>query len=189
MPEPIAIIGIGCRFPGGANSPASFWRLLLDGVDAIQEMPAERFDLARVFDVDRGRPGKMYTRWGGFVEGIDRFDPGFFGFSPREAVRIDPQHRMLLEVAWESLEDAGLPADRLVGSATGVFVGISTHDYADVQAYPVNRSLIDSHTNTGGAGSIAAIVAVGMSSQAFAQDKGCIVLKSTTTSLSPPTTT
>jgi 1-acyl-sn-glycerol-3-phosphate acyltransferase len=156
MWEPMAIIGIGCRFPGGASSPASFWRLLAEGVDAIQETPADRFDLSQVFDADRSRPGRMYTRWGGFVEGIDRFDPGFFGFSPREAQRIDPQHRMLLEVAWESLEDAGQPADGLAGSRTGVFVGISTHDYGDLQAYPQNRALIDSHTNSGGAGSIAA---------------------------------
>ena len=156
MQEPVAIVGIGCRFPGGANSPAAFWKLLLDGVDANREVPAERFDLGRVFDADRARPGRMYTRWGGFVDGIDQFDAGFFGFSPREAVRIDPQHRMLLEVAWEALEDAGLPPDRLAGSPTGVFVGISTHDYGDLQAYPGNRSLIDSHTNSGGAGSIAA---------------------------------
>jgi 1-acyl-sn-glycerol-3-phosphate acyltransferase len=156
MQEPIAIIGIGCRFPGGATSPASFWAMLVNGVDAVTDCPPERFDLSQVFDADRTRPGRMYTRWGGFVDGIDQFDAGFFGFSMREALRIDPQHRMLLEVAWEALEDAGLPADGLAGSLTGVFVGISTHDYADVQAYPGNRALIDAHTNSGGAGSIAA---------------------------------
>jgi 1-acyl-sn-glycerol-3-phosphate acyltransferase len=156
MQEPIAIIGIGCRFPGGAVTPAAFWRILLNGVDAIREMPPERFDLAHLFDPDPGVPGKMYTRWGGFVDEIEQFDPGFFGFSRREALRIDPQHRMLLEVAWEAMEDAGLPADRLAGSQTGVFVGISTHDYPDFQAQPINRTLIDAHTNSGGAGSIAA---------------------------------
>ncbi len=119
-------------------------------------MPPDRFDLSRVFDPDPAAPGKMYTRWGGFVDGIDQFDAGFFGFSRREAVRIDPQHRMLLEVAWEALEDAGLRADRLAGSATGVFVGISTHDYGDFQAQPQTRAIIDAHTNSGGAGSIAA---------------------------------
>jgi 1-acyl-sn-glycerol-3-phosphate acyltransferase len=156
MQEPIAIIGIGCRFPGGAATPAAFWRLLVNGVDAIQEFPPERFDLTQLFDADPSVPGKMYTRWGGFVDAIELFDPSFFGFSRREALRIDPQHRMLLEVAWEALEDAGLPADRLAGSPTGVFVGISTHDYPDFQAQPRNRSLIDAHTNSGGAGSIAA---------------------------------
>ncbi len=156
MLEPIAIIGIGCRFPGRANDPQAFWKMLVEGVDAVEDMTSERFELASVFDADRARPGRMYTRWGGFVHGIDQFDAGFFGFSMREALRIDPQHRMLLETAWEALEDAGIPGDRLAGSATGVFVGISTHDYADAQAYPQNRALIDAHTNSGGAGSIAA---------------------------------
>lgn len=156
MREPIAIIGVGCRFPGGASSAAAFWRLLIDGVDAIREVPSDRFDLTRLFDPDPVVPGKIYSRWGGFVDGIDLFDPSFFGFSRREALRIDPQHRMLLETAWEALEDAGLPADRLAGSPTGVFIGISTHDYPDMQTYPSNRALIDAHTNSGGAGSIAA---------------------------------
>ena len=155
MREPIAIIGIGCRFPGQVTSPASFWRLLVDGVDTIREIPPERFDLEDLFDSDPAVAGKIYSRWGAFVDGIDQFDPGFFGFSRREAIRIDPQHRMLLETAWEALEDAHLPADRVAGSATGVFVGISTHDYPDMQAYPGNRALIDAHTNSGGAVSIA----------------------------------
>jgi 1-acyl-sn-glycerol-3-phosphate acyltransferase len=153
--EPVAIIGIGCRFPGHVTSPASFWRLLVDGIDAIREIPPERFDLTDLFDGDPAAAGKIYSRWGAFVDGIDQFDPGFFGFSRREAVRIDPQHRMLLETAWEALEDAHLPAERVAGSATGVFVGISTHDYPDIQAYPANRALIDAHTNSGGAVSIA----------------------------------
>jgi acyl transferase domain-containing protein len=153
--EPIAIIGIGCRFPSQAVSPALFWRLLVDGVDTIREIPPDRFDLSDVYDSDPSVPGKTYSRWGAFVDGIDQFDPGFFGFSRREAVRIDPQHRMLLETAWEAFEDARLPAERLAGSATGVFVGISTHDYPDIQAYPGNRALIDAHTNSGGAVSIA----------------------------------
>ena len=96
---PLAIVGIGCRFPGGASSPESFWRLLRDGVDAIGEIPADRFDIDRFFDPDPAASGKMYTRWGGFLDDIDLFDAAFFGFSPREACRIDPQHRLLLEVA------------------------------------------------------------------------------------------
>lgn len=154
--DPFAIIGIGCRFPGKANTPEQFWRLLCDGVDAITEMPAERFDLLKLFDPDPSKPGKIYTRWGGFVEGIENFDAQFFGISPREAMHIDPQHRMLLEVAWEAMEDAGQSPDLLSGSKTGVFIGISTHDYGDVQTNPINRNLLDMHSNIGTATSIAA---------------------------------
>ncbi len=154
--DPFAIVGIGCRFPGGATSPAAFWRLLCSGVDAIREIPADRFDLARVFDRDPARPGRIYTRWGGFIDGIDRFDAGFFGMSPREAKHVDPQQRLLLELAWEAMEDAGIRADSLAGTSTGVFIGISTHDYGDIQTYPHNRHLVGSHTNTGTATSLAA---------------------------------
>ncbi len=154
--EPIAIIGIGCRMPGGVRSPAQLWDLLAGGIDAVGEMPADRFDLARLFDPDPSRPGRIYTRWGGFLDGLDQFDAAFFGISPREAVHIDPQHRLLLETAWEAFEDAGLPPDRAAGTATGVFVGMSTHDYGDIQMYPANRLLLDHHSNTGTAVSIAA---------------------------------
>ena len=153
---PVAIVGIGCRFPGGSASPAAFWRMLCDGVDAIREMPADRFDLNRLFDRDPSRPGRLYVRWGGFIDGIDRFDAGFFGMSPREAKHIDPQQRLLLELTWEAMEDAGIRADELAGTRTGVFVGISTHDYGDIQTAPENRHLIGSHTNTGTATSLAA---------------------------------
>jgi acyl transferase domain-containing protein len=98
--EPIAIIGIGCRFPGGATDPETFWRLLRDGVDAITEVPADRWDVAAYYDPDPDAPGKMSTRWGGFLQEIDQFDPDFFGISPREAVTMDPQQRLLLEVSW-----------------------------------------------------------------------------------------
>src|SRR5688572_22350296 len=89
-PEPIAVIGIGCRFPGGADTPEKFWKLLVDGVDAVAEMPADRFDLSRLFDANPAAAGRIYTRWGGFLENIDQFDAGFFGISPREAMRVDP---------------------------------------------------------------------------------------------------
>ncbi|MPY98080.1 MAG: amino acid adenylation domain-containing protein [Actinophytocola sp.] len=151
----IAIVGLGCRFPG-ANTPGKFWRLLRDGVDAITEIPPERFDVEPLFDPDPGKPGKLFSRWGGFVEGIDRFDAGFFGISPREAQRIDPQHRMLLEVAWEALEDAGLPADGLAGSGTGVFVGISSNDYGHLQLDSRNQRDVDTYALLGTAGSVAA---------------------------------
>ncbi len=153
---PIAIVGIGCRFPGKANSPAEFWRLLRDGVDAITAFPPERYDLEGLFDADPASLGKLYVRRGGTMDFVDRFDADFFGISPREARHIDPQQRVLLEVAYEALDDAGIPLDRLRGSLTGVFVGISTHDYGDIQIYPANRERITSHSNIGTATSIAA---------------------------------
>jgi 1-acyl-sn-glycerol-3-phosphate acyltransferase len=151
-----AIVGIGCRFPGGADSPDAFWNLLIEGRDAIGAIPDDRPDWHRLYDADPAAAGRIYMREGGFIEGIDRFDARFFGISPREAAHIDPQHRLLLEVVWNAFEDASIPASRLAGSDTGVFVGISTHDYADVQMYPENREAIDAHSNTGGATSIAA---------------------------------
>ncbi|MEP6914711.1 MAG: type I polyketide synthase, partial [Acidobacteriota bacterium] len=153
---PFAIVGIGCRFPGGAASPAAFWQMLSNGVDAIGEIPGDRFALDRFFDPDPSRRGRVYTRWGGFIDGVDRFDAAFFGMSPREARHIDPQQRLLLELTWEAMEDAGIRADDLAGTRTGVFIGISTHDYGDVQTYPEYRHLIGSHTNTGTATSLAA---------------------------------
>lgn len=129
--EPIAVIGMACRFPG-AGSPGELWELLRAGSDEIREVPEDRWPSAAYYDADRSVAGRMSTRWGGFVDGIDRFDPLFFGMSPREAESTDPQQRLLLEVSWEALEDAGLPPDRLRGSATGVFVGISSMDYAHV---------------------------------------------------------
>ncbi|MEV4135113.1 SDR family NAD(P)-dependent oxidoreductase [Dactylosporangium sp. NPDC049742] len=151
--EPVAVIGIGCRFPG-ADGPDRFWRLLHDGRDAITEVPPDRWSVADFVDPDPAAPGKTTTRWGGFLDGVDRFDPQFFGISPREAERMDPQQRLLAEVAWEALDDAGLVADDLAGSATGVFVGIATNDYALLQLDDYAR--IDAHYGTGNAASIAA---------------------------------
>ncbi|WP_342374008.1 type I polyketide synthase [Myxococcus stipitatus] len=139
--EPIAIVGTSCRLPGGVESPEDFWRLLSNGVDAIREVPRERWDAEALFDPEPGRPGKTYARWGGFIDGIEHFDAGFFGISPREASRMDPQHRMLLELAWEALERAGQPADQLVGSRTGVFLGVIGSDYARLQAERLGGSL------------------------------------------------
>lgn len=154
--EPIAIVGIGCRFPGRANNPEAFWNLLESSTDAITEVPAERWNLQAFYDADPSRPGKTYSRWGGFVEGIDRFDPHAFGISPREAARMDPQQRLLLEVAWESLEDGGLTLERLSGSNTAVFVGISSFDYSVLETSFRDRGGIDVYSNTGGSLSIAA---------------------------------
>jgi len=127
--EPIAIIGMACRFPGGANSPAAFWRLLRDGVDAVTEIPANRWDVEKYFDPDPTAVGKMYSRWGGFLDDVDKFDAGFFGISPREAFSIDPQQRLLLEVSWEALEHAGQSQELVSRSKTGVFVGLTNAEY------------------------------------------------------------
>ncbi|MBC6936368.1 MAG: acyltransferase domain-containing protein [Chloroflexi bacterium] len=151
--EPIAIIGAGLRFPGGANDLESFWRLLRDGVDAITEVPPDRWDINAYYDPDPMKPGKMSTRFGGFLDGIDLFDPQFFGISPREAASIDPQQRLLLEVTWEALENAGQSPDRLFGSQTGVFVGISHSDYLHMIFKDINQ--IDVYSTTGSALSVA----------------------------------
>jgi acyl transferase domain-containing protein len=152
--DAIAIIGIGCRFPGRANDPEAYWRLLRDGIDAISEVPANRWDGNALYDPDIAIPGKMNTRWGGFLEGIDQFDPGFFGISPAEAGRIDPQQRVVLEVAWEALEDAGQALRSLAGSPTGVFIGVHSYDYSILQLSDVDS--IIAHTSTGTSHSIVA---------------------------------
>ncbi|MDX2240009.1 MAG: beta-ketoacyl synthase N-terminal-like domain-containing protein [Leptolyngbyaceae cyanobacterium bins.302] len=126
--ENIGIIGIGCRFPG-ANSPEAFWNLLHDGIDAITEIPRNRWNVDAFYSEKSGIPGKMNTRSGGFLQHPDEFDPSFFGISPREAQYIDPQQRLVLEVAWEALEHAGIAPDRLANTATGVFIGVTNADY------------------------------------------------------------
>ena len=133
LTEPIAVIGLGCRFPGGADSPEAFWQILRDGVDAVSEVPGDRWDIDRVYDPNPDAPGKTYVRKAGFLAQVDRFDPQFFGISPREASTMDPQQRLLLEVAWEALEHAGQAPDRLGGSRTGVFVGMASSDYTTLQ--------------------------------------------------------
>lgn len=151
--EPIAIVGIGCRFPG-ADGPAAFWRLLTDGTDAISTVPADRWDADAFYNADPAVPGTAVTRAGGFLREIDRFDNAFFTISPREAAQMDPQQRLLLEVAWEALEDAGQVPEQLAGSNTGVFVGIATNDYGYLQLG--QPQLVDAYTGTGNALSIAA---------------------------------
>jgi acyl transferase domain-containing protein len=127
--EPIAIVGMGCRFPGGADSSEEFWRVLRGGVDTISEVPPDRWDLDAIYDPQPGTPGKICTRYGGFIGSADRFDPLFFGISPREAASMDPQQRLLLEVAWETLENAGQSPEKLSGTKTGVFVGACSSDH------------------------------------------------------------
>lgn len=146
LDEPIAIVGLSCRFPEAPNA-AAYWRLLIDGVDAIREVPPERWDLERFFSPDAAAPGRMSTRWGGFLADIDKFDPQFFGISPREAAQMDPQQRLVLELAWEALEDAGIDVPALRDSATGVYVGAMWSDYARLIAG--HPSAITQHTATG----------------------------------------
>ncbi|WP_216206438.1 type I polyketide synthase [Amycolatopsis aidingensis] len=153
-PEPVAIVGIGCRFPGGVHGPDAFWQLLREGRDAVTEVPAQRWDVADYTSEDPAAPGRTNSKWGGFLDRVDEFDLHFFGISPQEAARMDPQQRLLAEVCWEALEDAGLPAERLAGSATGVFVGISSFDYANMQLRDLRA--IDAYTGTGSALSVAA---------------------------------
>ncbi|KVQ86816.1 non-ribosomal peptide synthetase, partial [Burkholderia ubonensis] len=148
-PEPIAIVGMSCRFPGGAHDLDAYWQLLNDGVDAISEVPRERWDIDAYYDPDPEAPGRMYCRFGGFLDGVDQFDPAFFRITPREAAAMDPQQRLLLEVSHEALEHAGIPVDSLKGSRTGVFVGITTNDYANLQLRNGGGSGIDGYFFTG----------------------------------------
>jgi acyl transferase domain-containing protein/NADPH:quinone reductase-like Zn-dependent oxidoreductase/SAM-dependent methyltransferase/acyl carrier protein len=152
----IAIIGIGCRFPGGVNDTESFWKLLAEGREAVSDVPPDRWNIDRFFDAEPGLPGKSIARRGGFLERIDQFDPQFFGISPREAPYVDPQHRLLLETAWEAIEDAGLVLDLDRGTDIGVFVGISHNEYQGIQSTPWDHSGIGPHSPTGCAHSIAA---------------------------------
>jgi acyl transferase domain-containing protein/acyl carrier protein len=147
----IAIIGISGRYPGGANSTDLLWQTLRSGVDAIGEATGDRWDLGW-HHPDATRDDRVYTRAGGFLDRIDSFDAEFFGISPREARQVDPQHRLLLELAWEALEDASIAPRRQAGTDTGVFIGISGNDYA----YLVGPQAPDAYSNTGSSLSIAA---------------------------------
>jgi acyl transferase domain-containing protein/acyl carrier protein len=147
--EPIAVIGMGCRFPGGAGTPEAYWSLLHDGVDLIGDIPADRWDADDYYDPDPASAGKIYVRRGYFLRDVHDFDPHFFGLSPREANSLDPQHRLLLEVGWEALEDAGHPPDKVAGSRAGIFVGIGQNDYARLRLYDGAPAHIDTYDGTG----------------------------------------
>jgi acyl transferase domain-containing protein/NAD(P)-dependent dehydrogenase (short-subunit alcohol dehydrogenase family)/acyl carrier protein len=173
--EPIAVTGIGCRFPGGVNDTESFWRLLVEGQDAISEVPAGRWDINAFYDPDADAPGKMTTRWGGFLEDVELFDPELFGISPREAARMDPQQRLLLEVSWEALENAGQNPNGLAGSPTGVFVGLCNNDYFLMQ-FESGRGSIDAYVATGNAHSVASgriSYILGLQGPSVSVDTGC----------------
>ena len=172
--EPIAIVSVSCRFPG-APDPEAFWEVLSGGVDAIREVPEDRYDIDEFYDPDPEAPGKTYTRYGGFLDGIDGFDPEFFGISPREAVWIEPQQRLVLETVWEGLERAGYAPAALRGSRTGVFVGVAANEYAHLlSSEPIDK--IEPHFITGNAlnaisGRVA--FALGLEGPAVAVDTAC----------------
>ncbi|WP_082973512.1 type I polyketide synthase [Mycobacterium sp. E2327] len=172
--EPIAIVAVACRFPGAPN-PEAFWELLAGGVDAIREIPEDRFDIDEFYDPDPETPGKIYSRFGGFIDEIDGFDPEFFGISPREAVWIDPQQRLMLETAWEGLERAGYSPGALRGSRSGIFVGVGANEYSHLlSAGSVEK--LEPHFITGNAlnaisGRVA--FALGLEGPAVAVDTAC----------------
>ncbi len=148
LQEPIAIIGIGCRFPG-AGGPGEFWKLLSEGRDLVRETPPDRWNANELYDPDPAAPGRIVNRQGGFLEHIESFDWRAFRIPPGEAKYMDPQQRLLLEVAWEALEDAGLPLENIAGSRTGVFMGIMWNDYFRLQS--MNYSRINGYSLTGNA--------------------------------------
>ncbi|MBZ0285292.1 MAG: SDR family NAD(P)-dependent oxidoreductase [Anaerolineae bacterium] len=152
--EPIAIVGMGCRFPGGADNPETFWQLLRDGVDTITEIPSDRWDVSAYYDPDPNTPGKTSAQHGAFIRQVDQFDPLFFGIAPREAGSMDPQQRLLLEVTWEALENAGLAPDQLSGSRTGVFVAMTSNDYAQTFMRANDLTLLDAYYASGIAHSV-----------------------------------
>ncbi len=153
--EPIAVVAMACRFPGGANTPEAFWQMLCEARDAITEIPPERWDVEAYYDKDPNVPGKMYTRFGSFLSAIDAFDPIFFGITPREAHSIDPQHRLLLPVTWEALENGGFDVNALYGSRTGVYVGISNFEYG-AALWSDSPERISAYSGTGGSLGVAA---------------------------------
>ncbi len=173
--EPIAVVGVGCRFPGGADDPEAYWNLLMDGQDAITEVPADRWDIDALYDPDFQVPGKMSTRWGGFLDKIDQFDARLFGISPREAVAMDPQQRLLLEVTWQALERASIVPGSLSDSKTGVFVGVSATDYLSLQLRDGVGAIAGYHAS-GSAPSVAAgrlAYVLGLNGPALSVDTAC----------------
>ena len=172
--EPIAIVGLSCRFPGSPD-PEAFWRTLRDGIDAVTDLPDDRWDKDTYYDRDPSVANKIRALQGGFLPQVDLFDPGFFGISGREAESMDPQQRLLLEVSWEALENAGIAASNLRGSPTGVFVGITTSDYARLGTENDSTDL-DIYSATGGSLNVAAgriSFVLGLNGPAIAVDTAC----------------
>jgi acyl transferase domain-containing protein/NADPH:quinone reductase-like Zn-dependent oxidoreductase/acyl carrier protein len=172
--EPIAIVGVACRFPGGSNTPESFWELLANGVDAVTDIPNDRWNVSRYYDADPEAPGKMYTRQGAFIDNVRDFDAAFFGISPREATHMDPQQRLLLEVCWEALERAGQGA--VNESKTGVWLGICSSDYSRHHIFSGDPEAIGAYSGIGSVYSVAAgriAYCLGLKGPALAVDTAC----------------
>ncbi|WP_346335131.1 type I polyketide synthase [Mycobacterium pseudoshottsii] len=172
--EPVAVVGIGCRFPGNVTGPDSFWDLLVEGGNAISGIPAERWDADDYYHPDPLTPGHMTTKWGAFVADIAGFDAEFFGITPREAASMDPQQRMLLEVTWEALEHAGIPTESLAGTRTAVMMGVYFNEYQSMLAS--SRENVDAYTGTGNSHSITAgriSYLLGLRGPAAAIDTAC----------------
>jgi len=173
--EPIAIVGMACRFPGAKNLE-EYWSLLKEGRSAITEVPADRWSMQDLFDPDPEAPGRMYTRYGAFVDGIDTFDPHFFGISPLEAEGMDPQQRMMLETSWHALEHAGIPPHSLLGTQTGVFVGIGSDEFALLRMKSLSTQEIDPYLATGTSHSVVAgrlSFVLGLEGPSIAVDTAC----------------
>jgi acyl transferase domain-containing protein/acyl carrier protein len=173
LSEPVAVIGLACRFPGAASAE-EFWRLLCEGREAITEIPPDRWDVDAYYDPDPQAPGKSNSRWGGFLDGVDRFDAAFFGIPPREARHMDPRQRLLLETAWTALDDAGIAPERLSASHTGVFIGHMVGDYYSLETAHVSG--IDAHASTGNLDSILAnrlSYALNLQGPSLAVDTAC----------------
>ncbi|WP_280273462.1 type I polyketide synthase [Nocardia wallacei] len=174
--EPIAVVGIGCRFPGAVTGPDEFWDLLVAGRSGIETVPADRWSADEFYDADPDAPGRTYSRHGGFLSDVRGFDAAVFGISAREAISMDPQHRLMLEVAWEALEHAGIAPDSLRGSATGVFVGMSGGDYERLAAAAHGTAAIDAYVATGNAGNFGAnrlSYALGLEGPSLVVDTAC----------------
>ncbi|EGJ31034.1 polyketide synthase module, partial [Moorena producens 3L] len=173
--EAIAIIGMGCRVPGGASIPEAFWDILQNGVDAITEVPPDRWPINKYYDSDPTTPGKISTRYGGFVEQLQEFDANFFGISPKETIHLDPQQRLLLEVSWEALERSGINPQQLTGTSTGVFVGICGSDYTQ-KILTQGLEQIDAYLGTGNSHSTASgriSYLLGLKGPSLAVDTAC----------------
>ncbi len=172
--EPVAVVGIGCRFPGNVTGPESFWDLLVDGRNTISGIPADRWDADAFYDPDPLTPGRMTTKWGGFLPDVAGFDADFFGITPREAAAMDPQQRIMLEVAWEALEDAGIPTNSLGGTRTGVMVGVYFNEYQSMLS--TSPEHVDAYTGTGNSHSITVgriSYQLGLRGPAVAVDTAC----------------